>query len=121
MQPDHALLVYEHVLVNVAFLTSVLFAPVVSAFWPWWEESWGQNIVLLELCIAGSLFSSWLFIDFGVNVDSLQWVTAAFLTLIPLIIIWRTVLIWLTQRQAAREREAARSVPPPVPEQCTEQ
>lgn len=106
MQPDHALLVYEHVLINVAFITSVLFTPVVSVFWPWWDEPWGQNIVVLELCIAGSLLSSWLFIDFGINALVFQWFTAACLTLVPLIIAWRMMLIWKAQRLAAAEQAA---------------
>lgn len=117
MQPDHALVVYDHVLINAAFIVSLLFTPVVSLFWPWWKEWWGQNIVALELCIAGTLLSSWLYIDFGVNSDVLQWLTAGFLTLIVLVIVWRTALIWYTQRYRATESE-----PPaePAREQCTE-
>lgn len=110
MQPGHALLLYEHVLVNVAFVISALFTPVVSLFWPWWESQWGQNIVSLELCIAGSLLSSWLFIDFGMDGAFFQWLTALFLTMIPFIITWRTVLIWRIQRQAMRDkRETAQA------------
>lgn len=106
MHPDHALLAYDHVLINVAFITSVLFTPVVSLFWPWWRESWGQNIVALETCIAGTLFSSWLFIDWGISSDILQWVTAAFLTLVVLIIIWRTVMIWHAQRYVTEDERS---------------
>lgn len=111
MQPGHALVIYEHVLVNVAFLVSALFTPAVSFFWPWWNGQWGQNIVLLELCIAGSLLSSWLFIDFGMGGAVFQWLTVSFLTLIPVIIIWRTALIWKAQRADAKPAK-------PVPEDC---
>lgn len=106
MQPDHFLLSYDHVLINVAFITSVLFTPVVSFFWPWWQESWGQNIVALEACIGGTLLSSWLFIDWGISSDVLQWVTASFLTLVVLIIIWRTVMIWHAQRYSAENKRS---------------
>lgn len=119
MQPDHALLIYDHVLINAAFIISVLFAPVVSAFWPWWQEQWGQNIVALELCIAGTLLSSFLFVDFGINTVVLQWVTAGFLTLVPLVIVWRTALIWYAQRY--QEARAEQPPPEPVPEKCTGQ
>lgn len=111
MQPDHILAAYEHILINVGFVISLLFAPVNSLWWPWWQEHWGWNIVTLEMCIAGDLLSSFLFIDFHVASDALQWVTAFSLTLTVIIIVWRSLMIWQTQREALmaarqpRERE----------------
>ncbi len=104
MPQDHVLTVIDHVLINAAFITSLLFVPVTSVYWPWWQSWWGRNIVILELCIAGTLFSSWLFLDFGISSDALQWVAAFFLTIIVGIVIWRAVMIWFEQRMGARER-----------------
>lgn len=98
MQASHALLVYSHWLINVGFIVSLLFAPLNSLWWPWWQQAWGWNIVSLEACIAGDLLSSFLFVDFHVALESLQWVTITSLTLTIAIIIWRTAMIWRTQR-----------------------
>lgn len=110
MHPDHVLAAYDSVLVNVAFFASVLFTPVVSAFWPWWREWWGQNIVLLELCISGTLFGSFLYTDFGVDSDALMWVTSVFLTAIPVIIVWRAAMIWHAQRAGQQQAVLAEQV-----------
>jgi hypothetical protein len=94
-------MVVDHVLINVAFITSALFTPVTSLFWPWWQSTWGWNIVTLEACIAGTLLASWLFLDFGVDFQALQWITAVFLALIIVVITWRAVMIWREQRRGA--------------------
>lgn len=103
MPQDHVLVIIDHVLINAAFITSVLFVPVTSAYWPWWQSWWGRNIVILELCIAGTLLGSWLFLDFGISSVAFQWIAAFFLTAIVGIIVWRAVMIWFEQRKGARE------------------
>jgi hypothetical protein len=100
---SHVLMVVDHVLINAAFITSLLFVPVTSAYWPWWQSWWGRNIVILELCIAGTLLGSVLFLDFGISSVAFQWIAAFFLTAIILIVIWRAVMIWAEQRKGARE------------------
>jgi hypothetical protein len=89
--------------VNVCFLVSVLFPVVTWFFWPWHESSWGWNIVLLEIGIAGTLFPSWMHIDFQVTDLPLEWMQVIFLALVPANVIWRTVIIWRVQRAGARE------------------
>lgn len=101
--PDRFLLAYSHWLINIGFAASVLFAPLNSLWWPWWREAWGWNIVSLEVCIAGDLISSVLFVDFHLTSDMLQWATIVFLTLTIAIIIWRSIMIWRIQRAAAPE------------------
>lgn len=89
---------------NLTFFVSLLFPLVTAFFWPWWESSWGRNIVSLELGIAVTLLPGVLFRDFGVNDLALHWVQLLALATVPLIVVWRVVMIWRTQRAAALRR-----------------
>lgn len=109
MPANHILLSVDHVLINIAFVASVVFTPMTSAYWPWWKSWWGRNIVMLETCIAGDLLASWLFIDFGIASFILQWVTAVFLALTVSIIVWRAIMIWVEQRKGADDDDSAAS------------
>jgi hypothetical protein len=83
-----------------SFLASALFTPVTSVFWPWWQTSWGWNIVTLELCVSLALLYPWLHYAFGLTVAAypFAWMQAASIALVGAVVIWRTVLIWQTQR-----------------------
>lgn len=89
------------VLANVTFFTSLLFPAVTAFFWRWWASAWGRNIVSLELGIAVTLLPAVLFRDFGTDDLALRWVQVTALATVPLIVIWRTVMIWLAQRSGA--------------------
>ena len=102
-----ALIAVDHVLVNLAFFVSVIFAPVTSMYWSWWESWWGRNIVALEACIAGTLFGSFLYVDFGIDSIVIRWVQAIFLALVIVVVAWRMVMIWMTQRRGARSDDSA--------------
>lgn len=89
------------VLANVTFFTSLLFPVVTAFFWPWWASAWGRNIVSLELGIAVTLLPAVLYRDFGTDSLALRWVQVAALATVPLIVIWRVVMIWRAQRAGA--------------------
>jgi hypothetical protein len=101
-----ALIAIVHWEIYVGFWTSASFPVVTRFFWPWNQSWWGWNTVLLELSIAGTLFPDWLYLQFGINSSALPWAQAAFLGLVIANVLWRTVMIWRTQRDGA---EAERS------------
>lgn len=91
---------------NIAFWSSVTFPPVASIFWPWWKSSWGINIVMLELAIALALLGSIINIDFGVPIVgnmALTWTIIIALWLVGIIVIWRSVLVVMTQWHGVRK------------------
>jgi len=103
---DNPLLMAVHWEVNGGFLVSLLFPLVTRIFWPWHLSWWGWNTVLLELSIAGTLFPSCLHIDFSITSSPLEWTQVAFLGLVIVNVLWRTVMIWRTQREgSARDEE----------------
>lgn len=102
----HALVKIIEWEINVGFSSSLLFPLVTRFFWPWHLSAWGWNTVLLELSIAGTLFPSFLHIDFGIIDLPLEWSQVVFLALVIVNVLWRTVIIWRTQREgAARDEE----------------
>ena len=108
-------------LINGVFIVSVLFPVVTTFFWAWWRSEWGWNIILLEACIAATLLPTVLLIDFGIDDIPLRWIQAVSLLLVGMVIIWRGLLIWRTQRAGnTRELEsgsryAPRAPAPPTP------
>lgn len=103
---------------GVAFWTCALWPGITAVFWPWWRHQWGLNMVIKTELIALGLLATVLHREFGVmNVYVLLWTTAVAVTLIPVVVAWRTVLIWRGQRDGARagaEKPGARE-PGPVP------
>jgi hypothetical protein len=86
--------------VNVAFVAAILFPFVVRTFWAWEKSDWGLNIVLLEILIAFALLPSWLRRAVGISLNTyfLGWLVVACLWGIAVVIVWRTIIIWRTQR-----------------------
>ena len=91
--------------VMVGFWVSLAFPFVTRFFWPWNKSWWGWNIVVLDLSIAGTLFPSWLFLTFHASDIWLQWIQVFFLGLVVVNVVWRTVMIWRTQRGAGLREE----------------
>jgi hypothetical protein len=88
------------------FWVSLAFPFVTRIFWPWNKSWWGWNIVLLDLSIAGTLFPSWFYMTFHVSDIGLLWAEVIFLGLVVVNVVWRTVIIWRTQRRGdLREEE----------------
>jgi hypothetical protein len=93
-----------------AFVVTVLFPVVTSAFWPWWKSAWGWNIVTLEMGIALALLAPWLRFAFGIRIVSSYVAGWSEITAIGIcggVVTWRAVIIYLTQRAAVREQELA--------------
>jgi hypothetical protein len=86
------------------FWVSFAFPFAVSLFWPWWQSGWGRNIVLLETCIWVSLLPAPLHAMFGVPYGSfLSWFQVAALFGAGVVVVWRFVIIWRTQRYRPRD------------------
>jgi hypothetical protein len=101
---------WVQVAVLVAFFVSALFPVAVAVFWPWWDHALGWNIVSLDSAVAVALFPAFLR-RIGVNLTPLEIlvVSALSITVVPIIIAWRAVVIYNAQKAgavAAREREA---------------
>jgi hypothetical protein len=105
--------------VSVAFIVSVLF-PIIGlphfrlwptqwrvriGFWPWWQSDWGWNLIAFDYCAALALLPAFLHRFFGLNPDTylFGWIEAISIWGIPAIILWRTVMIWLSQRYERKQ------------------
>jgi hypothetical protein len=100
----HEVLEWE---VNACFVVSLLFPVVTRLYWPWHKSSWGWNIVMLEIGIAGAIFPSWLFIDFRVSDQPLELVQVISLALVFANVVWRAAMIYRSQRAGALDGEAS--------------
>lgn len=89
----------------VVFWVSALAPIITSFFWKWWMSIWGWNIISLEVCIFGLLLRPAIHLTFGIsgNPSSIPWAweQAILFTCIAPLIIWRTVVIYHTQRSGA--------------------
>lgn len=90
--------------VQAGFWASVAFPTVTATFWPWWKSWWGRNLVALDLAIALSLLSAVLQVEFDMEPGStpghvLLWISSVSLCLVPVVIVWRGVLTWVSQRR----------------------
>jgi hypothetical protein len=86
--------------INVAFVSSILFPVAIRPIWAWTESAWGWNTIAFDVVVALALLPVWLHRTFNLNPGSLMflWIQAASLCAIPVIIIWRTWIIWRVQR-----------------------
>lgn len=81
------------------FWAALLFPAVTALFWPWWRSVWGMNLVTLEVWIWISLLPAPLHAYFGVPYAPLMVFQVAAVCGAGLTVIWRAVLIYLTQRR----------------------
>jgi hypothetical protein len=94
---------------GVAFWVCLSWPAVVRTFWPWHRDEWGWNMVIKTELIALALLASILKTEFGVQPGlALLWVAVVAVTLIPIVIGWRTMIIWRAQRAGALERRETR-------------
>ena len=92
------------IVVNVVCWTSLAFPIVTASFWPWWQSHWSQNVVIYEICIGLATLGTTVAHDWGLPAHSLlafYWLMAISLTLIPVIVIWRTLILFRSQRSGA--------------------
>lgn len=95
---------------RVLFWATALWPLVIAAWWPWWQQHWGRNIVSFDWCIAVVLLPGWLHITFGVGISNSAawgWVEVIGVYLVLANIAWRTALIIRTQVRGARSDRAA--------------
>jgi hypothetical protein len=105
--------ILQHVMlyaIQAGFWAAISFPLITAFYWPWWRSLWGLTIVALDLAIALALLGSVLAIEFGFGLTqsgalayAVLWVTAVSLCAIPLIITWRAVLTFTTQRRGEEE------------------
>lgn len=87
---------------NVAFLVPFLFPFYIRLIWAWHKDEWGWNIVTLDMAVSIALLPSFVHRVIGVNVNTalFAWIVAGSIWAIPIIVIWRSVMIWRKQRHA---------------------
>lgn len=103
--------------VNVAFWAAVVF-PVVTAFiWSWWLDWWGRSMIALDLVAGGVALPYMLSVDWRVHGIALDWILVVSIGLGPLVIAWRTVMIFLTQRRGALNGSGRHAATQPGPVQ----
>jgi hypothetical protein len=88
---------------QAGFWAGLLFPAVTAVYWPWWRHWWGWTIVVLDMAIVLALLGSILVLEFGLHPGStpghvLAWTEAFALCLVPAVIVWRAVLVFITQR-----------------------
>lgn len=84
------------------FWVGFAFPIVISFVWPWWRTVWGMNLVTLEVWIWLSLLPAPLHAYFGVPYHPLLWFQVCAVVGAGVTILWRGILIYLTQRAARR-------------------
>jgi hypothetical protein len=89
--------------VNLSFWASAAFPVLIAPVWRWWLDWFGQTMVLFDLALAGAALGLVLRFDWGIRLEALQWVDIISLSFAFVVIVWRSVLIYRTQRH----------VPPP--------
>lgn len=92
------------IILNVICWSSFVFPILLATYWPWHESDWGKVLISLDLCVGLAVLSSTIRHDWGFPSSLFYesaWLTVLSLTAIPVIGIWRGVMIWRKQRQAA--------------------
>jgi hypothetical protein len=87
--------------VDVAFLVPFLFPAYIRLIWAWEKDEWGWNIILLDLAVSLAILPTFVHRVAGVRFSTpvFLWLEAASLWFIPMIIVWRSVMIWRKQRR----------------------
>lgn len=100
--------------VQLAFWSSLAFVAWYSLVAPWWRYPIGRAIVALDSAIALATGPAVAGLIFGAAVVSarfFQWVTVAAFGAIPLITVWRMVIVWRVQRAGVRQDGGPGAVP----------
>ena len=97
--------------VQGAFWCSLAFIAWYSILAPWWRSSVGRAIIALDTAIALATLPSTIGLIFGAEVVAsrfFQWLTVCAFACIPVITIWRCVIVWRLQRHGARLKRLQR-------------
>lgn len=91
--------------IQCVFYTSLAFVVLISLFWSWWKTQLGWTIALKSLAIAAAVFLEMLEVWFGPGFvrdhPGLETVSIVSLFCVPLILIWRLVVLYRIQRAGA--------------------
>lgn len=95
-------------LLNIITWSSFAFPVVTRLFWNWIESWWGRNLVAFELCLGLGFIGATMQHDWHIPSAShggmfyfFAWLQTASLSFVPVITLWRTILIWKRQRTGA--------------------
>lgn len=100
-----------NIVIQVTFWTALLCTPVVSLWWPWWLHAIGRTVAVeafaIAVVLAPAVWHEWTHAD----VDTLPfaWFRVCCVATVPLILIWRVIAIYLTQRDGTRRRQHERN------------
>lgn len=101
----HFLEVWAAAAIGVAFWVCLFWPLIVRLFWPWNRDVWGWNMVLKTEMIALALLPGILRLEFGVDPGiGLLYVEVIAISLIPVILGWRTYIIYRAQHDGAKTR-----------------
>ena len=86
--------------IEAIFYASLLFVAAVSCFWAWWKSQLGWTITAKSLALAVATLPAMFYYWFhGQDPPWLRDVSTAALWAVPLILIWRAIVLWRVQRQ----------------------
>jgi hypothetical protein len=94
--------------VVVAFCTSLILPFALMPIWKWWKDSFGINLQVKDFAIAAALLAAFLHYAFGLNPMEtwFKWLQAGAITTIPIILIWRFLIIYREQRKGALDSKS---------------
>lgn len=97
----------EHIgqlVLQVTFFCCWGFIGVTSFYWPWWQNQVGWSITLKSAAIGLALLPAMMHEWFGADQRQpfMEWLAVAALAAIPLILIWRAVVIYRIQRHTRK-------------------
>lgn len=95
---------WNGIVLNVICWTSFIIPAVLATFWPWHESDWGKILISLDVCVGLAVLPSTIKHDWGFPpylFYEFAWLSTLSLTAIPIIGIWRAVMIWRKQHTAA--------------------
>lgn len=92
-------------IINFITWSSFAFPVLTWPFWNWSESMWGRNLVAYEVCLGLGFIGATVRHDWGIPSAlhgpafyAVEWLQTISLAFVPLIISWRVIIIWKTQR-----------------------
>lgn len=90
--------------INVIVWGGLAYPAILRLFWPWHQHWWGRNFVATEVCTALALLGAVVYHDWRPLAHLLfgfYWLQNLSFTAIPIILIWRGVIMFRIQRALA--------------------
>jgi hypothetical protein len=94
---------------GVAFWVCLTWPLVIATFWKWWQSEWGWNMVSKTELIALALLPTTCVLEFGLREGwALQWLLVISISLIPVVVCWRTWIIFRGQFEGSTQERKDR-------------